>query len=489
MGDDDHTAAASATGPPTTPRRGRGNKCLVSVLALATFCCYAIVLTLAPSRIQTLMLDGIDLLPEEIQPRAEQVGRSTMGGHGALPDERYNTSQNAYAFLMAGCDPSNPSQYRGYIFNILAATYVLKDSGSSQDVVVMVRMAANLTVSTLPAEEESWLKAAGATIRYLPTVGDRRADSFYTATLDKFQVLDLVEYERVLFLDSDVLPICNLDYLFDLMPSEGNNATMMRNNLVIAWRTEPSNAGFMMLKPGEGELAQLKEIIRKQAATEFAKTKWPPFDEIEGWGHTVEWKNILGGRGTKWDFYCAFSDQGLLYYWTKYHKRDVSIVINGEVEHWSSDANREPELAGTSKTGELIDPHSCSYPGGTFLKRGVWSHSPYRDFNHFTGKTKPWLPKMAHMVPKDTLKQRSDAKNAIELWFYALRRQLEKLGLEKIVNVDHISKNMTDPPLGTFPAFILKRYADALLNASETHLFETGDQFNTSCARTQGFPC
>lgn len=59
----------------------------------------------------------------------------------------------------------------------------------------------------------------------------------------------------------------------------------IRGNLVIAWKTEPSSGGFFILRPGPGQLDELKEIIRLQH--ERKKGIWPPFDEIEGWGHNI----------------------------------------------------------------------------------------------------------------------------------------------------------------------------------------------------------
>jgi len=49
-----------------------------------------------------------------------------------------NNSKNAYAFLIAGCNPSQPGAYIGYLYNILAASYMLSDS--KYDIVVMIRM-------------------------------------------------------------------------------------------------------------------------------------------------------------------------------------------------------------------------------------------------------------------------------------------------------------------------------------------------------------
>ncbi len=36
----------------------------------------------------------------------------------------------------------------------------------------------------------------------------------WTATLEKFRVLELLQYDRVRFLDGDLIPLCNLDKEF-----------------------------------------------------------------------------------------------------------------------------------------------------------------------------------------------------------------------------------------------------------------------------------
>lgn len=251
----------------------------------------------------------------------------------------------------------------------------------------------------------------------------------------------------------DIIPICNLDYIFEIMASGSKSeGSPIRGNLVIAWKTEPSSGGFFILCPGPGQLDELKEIIRLQH--ERKKGIWPPFDEIEGWGHNITaidpWKNIEGGGGIKWDFYGAFADQGLLYMWTKYIKKDVSIVINDFVEHWSDeDRDGEVEMVGTSSTAELIDAHSCSL-ADPFPKYGrrLTRHSPYRDFYHFVSAQKPWLPKFAKMIPPDDLMSIENATDPLQLWHQALRRQIQLLKLGNDIDVYNL--NLTVPPLGLF---------------------------------------
>jgi alpha-N-acetylglucosamine transferase len=53
--------------------------------------------------------------------------------------------------------------------------------------------------------------------------------------LDKFRILGMTEYRRVLFLDGDVVPLVNLDYLFELSdPAHTTTPTILMENLVVA---------------------------------------------------------------------------------------------------------------------------------------------------------------------------------------------------------------------------------------------------------------
>ena len=84
---------------------------------------------------------------------------------------------------------------------------------------------------------------------------------------------------------------------------------------------------------------------------------------------------------TTWDWHAAFADQGLLYYWTKYIKRDVSVIIGSAVQHWSDDGGEGVSLR-TIDSDNPLEKYSC-FPKGNLAP-------PYRDFCHFTGRYKPW---------------------------------------------------------------------------------------------------
>jgi hypothetical protein len=201
------------------------------------------------------------------------------------------------------------------VYNILIGAHVLQTANSTADIIVLVRMATSTSNKTLP--EQPTLESAGVKVRYIPSV---KSDSFYTAMLDKFRVLELTEYDRILFLDSDVVPFCNLDYMFDL--SYGPNS-LLEPNTVLSWAIQPAQGGFFMLQPLDGDYKHIQRIIHERM------TRSKDFDIVWGWGHEIKepdfWYSYVGD-GTNWTFYGAFADQGLLYHWAKYVKKNLSII-------------------------------------------------------------------------------------------------------------------------------------------------------------------
>jgi len=96
----------------------------------------------------------------------------------------------------------------------------------------------------------------------------------------------MVEYSRVLFIDADTMPLCNLDYMFELSePSSSvvevnKKKPLLKANVIIAWRGEGANAGFFMMKPNNEDWEQLQREIRRKE--EKALTlPWPHWDEVE----------------------------------------------------------------------------------------------------------------------------------------------------------------------------------------------------------------
>ena len=341
----------------------------------------------------------------------------------------------AYAFLIAGCKPENPT-YRGYIYNIAIAKEILKEFNSTADVVVMVRMHVDTDHEKLPPGDEDILTKTGVIVKYIPKP---LTDNFHTAMMDKFRILELTDYDRVLYLDSDVLPLNNLDYMFE--KSIGPNAKLLEN-VVLAYNHEPSSGGFFMLKPDKEDYLEIIKIIERRESEGY------DFNETIGFGHVITppdyWESLVR-KGDKWTFYGAFTDQGLLYHWTKYTKKKVTMITGKSVKSLEAVEDGDTTMV-REEASRAIFGDVKRYSSLSFLQRV--SNAPYRDFKHFTQRTKPWFKKVAQNPPKDVEKI-DQATNANQLWYHMLRRINKKYKLD--IDAENLKENF--PILGLYPTF------------------------------------
>ena len=465
-------------------------------------------------------------------PRLPSLPSLLRGLPARGPGSSPPTSPYAYAFLISGCGTEGgggswtgtgpgwsgtaPARCRGEALGVLASARVLAEAGSRADVVALIRISSGLDdPSSSSSVEGEWLRSAGVVVRYLDGGGDDGGNgngngngsggthagagggggtTTYAARLDRFRVLELAEYRRVMFLEPDVLPLCNLDYLFELSDADADadagegkgkgsggggadvpppSPPLLRENLLVAGWDGPAGAGIFVLRPGEGELDELRRTIVERRGEEEEmemmeegrerRPRWPPFDELGGWGHVIaapdRWRAAGkeggggGGGGIMWDFPGSFAEQGLLYMWAKYHKRSVSIVVGGELETWT--AAEEEEEGGMGGSGEVrlegvrtgaLDRRSCS-PRDPFRRGRYYDHAPYRDFHRFEGSELPWLPRpagqgRANGVPGD-VPGREGAGDPTELWYYGLRRQISAHGLD--IDMHHLTRGAAPP--------------------------------------------
>ena len=333
------------------------------------------------------------------------------------------TSSNyAIAYVIGGCDPEN-GRYRGFLYNILISTRVLREEGSTADVVAFFQMSYKSGATALPDGEAQWLQAMGVKVEYIPP---SPSESFYDTVLNKFRILQLTKYKRVLLLDGDVMPVANADVLFQL--SDGMNAPL-KENIVVMGPLEPANGGLFMLAPEEGEWERVQEIIRKREKDATGISDGRKFDEIKGWGHQIQppdrWESrydipwLDGGKepetvGLKWDFHFAFSDQGLLYHYTKYVRKSVSMLTGyggRRAQNWGAAAN------GTVVLEEIIDLpfEKLSKPR---IEMKIQCKKFLCEFAHFTANNKPWLTKPT----SDMLMEENKNVDARYIWWNTLRQ-------------------------------------------------------------------
>jgi len=251
----------------------------------------------------------------------------------------------AYVFLLADCNPTvfQPS-YRGLLYNILAATYVLKYRDDSPvDVVVLVQMAHSSPNDRLTKAEEDVLQHMHINFRYLPRPS-QPTSTFYQLVMVKFYVLQMVEYRKVMFLDSDVLPLCTLDYLLQL-----SQDGILGDTIVHAMYEDPVNAGLFVVTPRRH---LHDELLRHWNEFRYATPK-PPVDY-------ALWD---GTTGSGWKFYCADSDQGFLLYSLLFvMQSSASLIVGSKIQHYNA-----------STSGSVIPRRTYRRPTDTLSTEDVLS--------------------------------------------------------------------------------------------------------------------
>jgi hypothetical protein len=165
----------------------------------------------------------------------------------------------------------------------------------------MVRMAASCEHSRLSLQQEEWLKKAGVKLAYIPSA---QVDSFGTAVLEKFRVFEMTEHDRLLFLDGDSIPLCDLEYLFQASyQPDGYHS----DNVLTSGSAAPVTACAFLVTPHDGLFDQVLDSYRNRPN----KTK---FDKEHGWGLVMDQEDYRrywwGGKRT-WDFKAVASDQGI----------------------------------------------------------------------------------------------------------------------------------------------------------------------------------
>ena len=209
-------------------------------------------------------------------------------------------------------------------------------------------------------------------------------------------------------MDSDVLPLSNLDYLFEAMDRH-----VLQNNLAFLGKREPANGGSFVLSPRGGALKVAHDLIARKE-----RSAW---NEAVGWGVDAastpqfQYPTTKVGDRASWEFFGADGDQGLLYYWMKFVERDASFVSTvGTVWHWGPKTNRsralhrlpptlltadsDPDLLPTflgkvASAEDSIKAAGIDIPPGICFEKHkfcVGQRRPRRDFFHFTGSRKPW---------------------------------------------------------------------------------------------------
>jgi hypothetical protein len=344
--------------------------------------------------------------------------RGQHAGGSDLKRNHNDRGRFAVAYIIAGCSLTS---CMGYILNALAASQVLQYHNSTADVVLKVRMASNINDTRLPVQQEEWLLKSGIKLAYLPKVLE---DNFGTATMEKFRVLEMVEYDRVYFLDADVLPLCNIGYHL-----EASYDGRLQPFVGVQGGVAPINAGNFIVTPKRGLFKQVMDIVHRHRNTSRS------FDFVTGWGHKLAEGDPWVGytrRGLNWTMLGAQIDQGVLYHWLKYEMLNWSHwQRGGEVHTWQevpSNASNAFEVSNHTFIARTNKSRPFRKGCGMLLGRPKMDlNPPFFDSFHFAGGRKPWrVPINATLIPTSF----NSTSAAPDVWRYWLGLANRTFGLE-----------------------------------------------------------
>ena len=134
--------------------------------------------------------------------------------------------------------------------------------------------------------------------------------------------------------------------------------------------------------------------------------------------------------GKVWDFYAASVDQGLLYHYCRYGRRNCTIIMSKRVFDYRPDPSQpnktvvevKPWHESALATLPRRTPHfNFITPDGADPRCRIFCYGncvpPYSHFSHWTSKRKPWK----QAIPSN----RDDVRNnlpttPVDLWWHML---------------------------------------------------------------------
>ncbi|PPS03636.1 hypothetical protein GOBAR_AA17019 [Gossypium barbadense] len=144
-----------------------------------------------------------------------------------------NASRQAYATILHSAHV--------YVCGAIAVAQSIRLSGSTRDLVILVD-------EMITAYHKSGLEAAGWKVRTIQRIRNPKAekDAYNEWNYSKFRLWQLTDYDKIIFIDADLLILRNIDFLFAMpeISATGNNGTLFNSGVMVI---EPSNCTFQLL--------------------------------------------------------------------------------------------------------------------------------------------------------------------------------------------------------------------------------------------------
>ncbi|KAK7385052.1 hypothetical protein VNO78_30759 [Psophocarpus tetragonolobus] len=128
-----------------------------------------------------------------------------------------------------------------YVCGAITAAQSIRMAGSTRDLVILVD-------DTIGDYHRGGLEAAGWKIHTIQRIRNPKAEpeAYNEWNYSKFRLWQLTDYDKIIFIDADLLILRNIDFLFEMpeITAIGNNATLFNSGVMVV---EPSNCTFQLL--------------------------------------------------------------------------------------------------------------------------------------------------------------------------------------------------------------------------------------------------
>ncbi|RVW40522.1 UDP-glucuronate:xylan alpha-glucuronosyltransferase 2 [Vitis vinifera] len=152
-----------------------------------------------------------------------------------------SVKREAYATVLHSSDT--------YVCGAITLAQSLLRTGTKRDLLLLLD-------SSIPVSKRDALAAAGWQIRLIKRIRNPKAekDSYNEYNYSKFRLWQLTEYDKIIFIDADIIVLRNLDLLFHFpqMSATGNDGSIFNSGIMTI---EPSNCTFRIL------MNHIKDIV------------------------------------------------------------------------------------------------------------------------------------------------------------------------------------------------------------------------------------
>lgn len=168
-----------------------------------------------------------------------------------------------------------------YLFGVILLNKSLKDTNAQYPLVVLATT--DVSKPVLNILEQLGLKyktvepiQSDEMLQYNMTINNIFAKTWYSC-LTKFELFNMIEYEKIVYLDADILVLKNLDHLFKCP----HLTSALDGEYFNIWPDDPHfNAGIMVIEPNIEEYQKIMDFTTTEALTHWNKLQCIADQEI-----------------------------------------------------------------------------------------------------------------------------------------------------------------------------------------------------------------